>query len=158
MRAAVDLLPYAHPSVAGARALTGVLAPKSHWSPRDLARLTRIFATRAADELHQAARFDPVEPWRLRLAATEQVEVWLQTWTPWQGTGPHGHGDSAGAYTILLGELTGTWRPGQGRTRQAVRAAGSGASFAAGSVHSLQNRGSIEAISVHAYSPPLSQA
>jgi predicted metal-dependent enzyme (double-stranded beta helix superfamily) len=158
MRAAVDLLPYAHPSVAGARALTGVLAPRSNWSPRDLARLTRIFATRATEELHQAARFDPVEPWRLRLAATGQVEVWLQTWTPWQATGPHGHGDSAGAYTILLGELTGTWQTGRDRTRQAVRAAGSGASFVAGSVHSLQNRGSIEAISVHAYSPPLAQS
>ncbi len=158
MRAAVDLLPYAHPSVASARALTGVLAPRSHWSPRDLAKLTRVFATRAADELHQAARFHPVEPWRLRLAATEQVEVWLQTWIPWQATGPHGHGDSAGAYTILLGELTGTWRTGGGRAKQAVRSAGSGASFAAGSVHSLQNRGSIEAISVHAYSPLLLQS
>ena len=155
MRAAVDLLPYAHPSVAGAKALAGVLAPRPSWSERDLARLTRLFATRAADELHQAARFDPVEPWRLRLAATEQVEVWLQTWTPWQGTGPHGHSDSTGAYTILLGELTGTWRSGRGRTKSAVRGAGSGASFAAGSVHALQNRGSIEAISVHAYSPPL---
>ncbi len=155
MTAAVDLLPYAHPSVAGARALAGVLAPRPSWSQRDLARLTRIFATRGADELHQVARFDPVEPWRLRLAATEQVEVWLQTWSRWQGTGPHQHGGSAGAYTILLGELTGTWRSGRGRTKQAVRAAGSGASFSAGGVHSLHNRGSIEAISVHAYSPPL---
>ncbi|HST66540.1 MAG TPA: cysteine dioxygenase [Mycobacteriales bacterium] len=153
--AAVDLLPYAHPSVAGARGLAGVLAPRPRWSERDLARLTRLFATRAADELHQAARFDPVEPWQLLLAATEQVEVWLQTWTPWQGTGPHGHGQSAGAYTILLGELTGTWRSDRGRTRQAVRAAGASASFGAGSVHALQNRGAIEAITVHAYSPPL---
>ena len=53
---------------------------------------------------------------------------------------------------MLFGELTGTWLTGRGRTRQAVRAAGSGASFAAGSVHALQNRGVIEAISVHAYS------
>jgi predicted metal-dependent enzyme (double-stranded beta helix superfamily) len=156
MTLALDLLPYAHPSVAGARALTGVLAPRPSWSRRDLARLTRLFATRAADELHQAARFDPVQPWRLRLAATEQVEVWLQTWLPGQGTGPHQHGGAAGAYTILLGELTGTWRSGRGRTRQAVRVAGSGASFDPDGLHALQNRGTIEAISVHAYSPPLS--
>jgi hypothetical protein len=156
MTLAVDLLPYAHPAVAQARALAGVLAPRPSWSRRDLARLTRLFATRGADELHQAARFDPVEPWRLRLAATDQVEVWLQTWTPWQGTGPHGHDGSAGAYTVLLGELTGTWRTDRGRARQAVRAAGSGASFGADGVHSLQNRGAIEAISVHAFSPPLS--
>jgi Cysteine dioxygenase type I len=155
MRAVVDLLPYAHPSVAGARALTGVLAPRSDWTERDLARLTRLFATRAADELHQAARFDPVEPWRLRLAATEQVEVWLQTWIPWQGTGPHGHSGSAGGFTVLLGELTGTWQSGRGRSKQAVRAAGSGAAFGPGGMHALQNRGAMEAISVHAYSPPL---
>lgn len=155
MEAAVDLQPYAHPSVASARALAGVLAPRSSWSPRDLAKLTRLFATRATDELHQAARFDPLEPWRLRLAATDQVEVWLQTWTPGQGTGPHGHGDSAGAYTVLLGQLTATWRSGRGRSRQAVRVAGAGSSFDPGAIHSLRNRGTTEAISVHAYSPPL---
>ena len=38
-------LPYAHPSVAGAWALAGVLAPREGWSERDLARLTRRFAT-----------------------------------------------------------------------------------------------------------------
>ena len=43
-------LPYAHPSVAAARGLAGVLAPRERWSERDLARLTRLFATRAADE------------------------------------------------------------------------------------------------------------
>jgi len=56
-------LPYAHPSVAGVRALAGVLAPRESWSERDLARLTRRFATRAAEELHQTARFDRAERW-----------------------------------------------------------------------------------------------
>lgn len=153
MSLSVDLRPYAHPSVANARALAGVLAPRPSWSERDLTRLTKQFATRAAEELHQAARFDPIDRWRLLLARTEQVEVWLLTWTPWQGTGPHDHDGEAGAYTILLGELTGTWRDGRGRARQAVRAAGSSASFGPGQVHALCNRGTIEAISVHAYSP-----
>ena len=158
MTLAVDrgiTLPYAHPSVAGARALAGVLAPRQRWSERDLARLTRRFVTRAADELHRAARFEPIERWHLRLALTDDVEVWLRTWTPCQGTGQHGHGGAAGAYSVLHGELIETWRDGRGRVRQTTRPAGSSASYGADRVHTVQNRGTLEAISVHAYSPPL---
>jgi hypothetical protein len=147
-------LPYAHPSVSGARALAGVLAPRERWSERDLARLTRRFATRAAEELNLVARFDAVDRWHLRLALTEEVEVWLLTWTPWQGTGSHDHGGAAGAYTVLHGELTETWTDRRGRTKRSVRPAGSSASCGADRVHTVQNRGTLEAISVHAYSPP----
>ena len=147
-------LPYAHRSVSAARGLAGVLAPRGHWSERDLARLTRLFATRAADQLHLAARFDAVERWRLALAATDEVEVWLLTWTPYQGTGPHDHGGAAGAYTVLHGELTETWQDHRGRTKRTVRPAGSSASYGPDRVHAVQNRGMLEAISVHAYSPP----
>jgi predicted metal-dependent enzyme (double-stranded beta helix superfamily) len=152
MTVTVDFAPWAHPMIANLRPLAGVLAPREQWSERDLGRLTKQFATRAAEELHQLARFDLVERWRLPLARTEQVEVWLLTWTPWQGIGPHDHDGTAGAYTVLLGELTGTWRDGRGRAKQAVRAAGSGATIEPGRIHSVQNRGTIEAISVHAYS------
>jgi hypothetical protein len=147
-------LPYAHASVATARALAGVLAPRERWSERDLARLTRRFATGAAEELHLTARFDRADRWHLRLALTEQVEVWLLTWTPWQGTEHHDHGGAVGAYTVLHGELTETWTDRRGQTRRTVRPAGSSASFGASRVHSVQNRGTLEAISVHAYSPP----
>jgi hypothetical protein len=152
MTIALDLrLPWAHPAVANLQALTGVLAPRENWSERELGRLTRKFAVRAGEELHHVARFDGVDPWRMCLARTDQIEIWLQTWTPWQGTGPHGHDGAAGAYTVLLGELTGTWRNGRGRAKQAVRAAGSGATFGPGRMHALQNRGTIEAISLHAF-------
>jgi hypothetical protein len=147
-------LPYAHPSVAGARGLAGVLAPRERWSRRDLARLTRRFIGHAAEELHQAARFDPVERWALRLALTDEVEVWLLTWTPWQGTGPHDHGGATGAYSVLLGELTETWRDSRDRLRESSRPAGSSTSYGFDRAHTVENRGTIEAISVHAYSPP----
>jgi predicted metal-dependent enzyme (double-stranded beta helix superfamily) len=150
----VDELPYAHPAVSGVRALAGVLAPRERWSQRDLARLTKRFATRAADELYLVARFDPVHPWRLRLAVTEQVEVWLLTWTPWQGTGDHDHGGALGAYTVLHGELTETWTDRPDRSKGSLRPAGSSESFGPDRVHVVQNRGTMEAISVHAYSPP----
>jgi len=80
--------------------------------------------TRAADELHLAARFDPADRWHLRLALTEEVEVWLLTWMPWQGTGEHDHGGAAGAYTVLHGELTETWLDHRGRGRRTVRPPG----------------------------------
>ena len=147
-------LPYAHPAVAGVRALAGVLAPRGQWSERDLARLTRQFVTRAAEPLYLAARFDADDRWHLPLALTDEVEVWLLTWTPWQGTGSHDHGGAAGAYTVLHGELTETWTDRRGRTRRSVRPAGSSTSYGPDRVHSVQNRGTLEAISVHAYSPP----
>lgn len=147
-------LPYAHPSVAKLRALAGVLAPRQRWSEADLARLTRRFTTGAAEELYLAARFDRAERWHLRLALTDEVEVWLLTWTPWQGTEQHDHGGALGAYSVLHGELTESWTDRRGRRKRIVRPARSSASFGADRVHSVQNRGALEAISVHAYSPP----
>lgn len=147
--------PYAHPSVVAARPLTGVLAPRADWSPADLRRLTRLFVDRAATELHRAARFDPVSRWYLRLALTEQVEVWLLTWTPGQSTRPHDHGGASGAYTVLDGQLTETWRDGPARSRRATWRRGRGSAFGPDRVHTVQNTGVLDAISVHAYSPPL---
>jgi len=147
-------LPYAHPAVASARALAGVLAPRQHWSERDLARLTRRFATRAAEQLYLAARFDARDRWHLRLALTEEVEVWLLTWTRGQGTGSHDHGGASGAYTVLHGALTETWTDRRGRRKRTIRAAGSSTSYGPDRVHTVQNCGTLEAISVHAYSPP----
>jgi hypothetical protein len=143
--------PYAHPSVAGARALAGVLAPRPHWSPADLRKVSRLFASRAADELHRVARFDPASRWRLQLARTGGVEVWLETWTPGQsgvGAGP----GAASAYTVLDGELTETW-PGGAGLRRARRRPGRGAAAGPDRPHTLHNLGLLPAISVHAYAP-----
>jgi hypothetical protein len=148
----VDLdrrVPYAHPSVAGASPLAGVLAPRPQWSAADLRRLTRRFVDRAAPELHRAARFDPASRWRLRLARTDQVEVWLVTWTPGQASSWHDH-EAASAYTLLDGELTETWPGGRRGTRRACRRPGRGAATGPRRPHTLQNLGALPAISVHA--------
>ena len=141
--------PYAHPSIAAARPLAGVLAPRPHWSPAALRRLTRIFAARAGGELHRAARVDPGTRWRLRLASSGQVEVWLVTWLPGQASAWHEH-DTASAYTVLDGELTETWPHGRAGTRRAHRRPGRGSASGPGQLHTLQNLGVIPAISVHA--------
>ncbi len=160
MTATLDLgdlgsLPYAYPTLAGLPELPGLLAPRRHWSPGDLARLSRQVARYGAAELRRLARFDPVDRWYLRLALTEDVEVWMLTWTPGQHTRPHDHGGASGAYTVLLGELAETWRDGGGPSRRGRRPVGSGSAFGPERVHVVRNESTLDAVSVHAYSPPL---
>ena len=148
-------LPYAHPALAALRPLgSGLLAGREGWNAAELGRLARRVAAGAAGELHLAARFDPANRWFLRLALTEEVEVWLLTWTPGQGTRPHDHGGASGAFTVLRGELTETWRDGPVQARRATKARGHGSAFGPERVHTVANRGRQDAVSVHAYSPP----
>jgi predicted metal-dependent enzyme (double-stranded beta helix superfamily) len=143
---------YVHPALLPvATAISG----RGDWPVGDLARLTRLLATDLPDQLRAQAVHDPAERWYLRLALTEQVEVWLLTWTPGQATTPHDHGGAAGSYTVLDGRLTEVWRDGSGPARRAVRAAGSASAFGPERVHVVRNDGILDATSVHAYSPPL---
>ena len=143
---------YVHPALLPvASAVTG----RGDWPVGDLARLTRLLAADAAPALRAEAVHDPVERWYLRLALTEHVEVWLLTWTPGQATRPHDHGGASGSYTVLDGVLTESWRDGPGATHRAVRPHGTGSAFGPDRVHVVANRGSRNATSVHAYSPPL---
>jgi predicted metal-dependent enzyme (double-stranded beta helix superfamily) len=144
--------PYVHPAVRPFRSLVG---DRPAWTLADLARLTRLLADGAPDALRFEAVHDPAERWYLRLALTHQVEVWLLSWTPGQATRPHDHGGAAGAYTVLDGELTETWRDGPVRARSAVRTPGLGSAFGPTRVHRVANAGPDDATSVHAYSPPL---
>jgi len=143
---------YVHPALLPvASAVTG----RSDWPVGDLARLTRLLTTDLAAALRAEAVHNPFERWYLRLALTEQVEVWLLTWTPGQATRPHDHGGAAGSYTVLDGVLTETWRDGAGPTHRAVRPHRTGSAFGSDRVHVVANQGSRNATSVHAYSPPL---
>ena len=145
-------LPHVHPAI---RPFRSLVADRPAWTLSDLTRLTRLLADGAPDALRFEAVHDPAERWYLRLALTEQVEVWLLTWTPGQGTVPHHHGGASGAYTVLDGELTETWRDGPVRSRSAVRTPGLGSAFGPRRVHRVANAARYDATSVHAYSPPL---
>ena len=143
---------YVHPALLPvASAVTG----RGDWPVGDLARLTRLLTTDLAAALRAEAVHNPFERWYLRLALTEQVEVWLLTWTPGQATRPHDHGGAAGSYTVLDGVLTETWGDGAGPTHRAVRPHRTGSAFGPDRVHVVANQGSRNATSVHAYSPPL---
>ncbi len=152
MTATILALPHVHPAV---RPFRSLLADRPEWTLADLARLTQLLADGAQDALRFEAVHDPAERWYLRLALTEQVEVWLLTWSPGQATRPHHHGGAAGAYTVLDGELTETWRDGPVRSRRAARSPGLGSAFGPERVHRVANDSLEDATSVHAYSPPL---
>jgi predicted metal-dependent enzyme (double-stranded beta helix superfamily) len=130
----------------------------------DLTVLTRA----VADEVRSGrytATVDAACRWSQRLHADAYLDIWLIGWAPTQAAELHDHGGSLGALTVVEGELS-EWRwssseadradgGGHGLHRRALRA-GRGAAFALGHVHDVSNRATDPAVSVHAYSPPLS--
>ena len=99
---------------------------------------------------------DPDERWHVRLLRDERVDVWLISWTTDQGTQLHDHGGSLGAYTVVSGELSeARWDPVTAQLTDQVVAAGDAVAFGTSYVHDVRNIRSTTAVSVHAYSPPL---
>jgi len=119
----------------------------------ELAALTQRYAEDVRAGCYQV-QADPEERWHVRLHCDEQVDVWLISWTQAQGTELHDHGGSAGAFTVVEGTLTeSVWSVGG--LRENARAAGETVAFGEHYVHDVTNREVPVAVSVHAYSPPL---
>ncbi|MGB3443312.1 MAG: cysteine dioxygenase family protein [Actinophytocola sp.] len=125
------------------------------WTPNELRDLVDTIGTIYRDELLAQVRFASPQRWWARLELTEEVEVWLLSWLPGQHTAPHDHGGASGAFSVVLGTLSETYRyPG---TEVGNRSHGTGAAlgFGAGRAHQVWNTTVEKAASVHAYSPPL---
>lgn len=125
-------------------------------SPADLAR--RLAAS--PDLWLPAVRFDPAARVHTRISATENLEAWLLTWLPGQGTDVHDHGGSAGALVVLAGTLA-EWTPvrsrvfgPKGRTRRLRQ--GDVRPFGPDHIHQVRNDQLEPAISLHVYAPRLS--
>jgi hypothetical protein len=121
----------------------------------DLAELTRSVAAQVRTGAHDVV-LDPLSRWYRRLYADPFVDVWLISWATEQATELHDHAGSLGALTVVSGELEEErWVSAErGLRRRRVRA-GKGATFALGHVHDVVNTRQAHAVSVHAYSPPL---
>jgi quercetin dioxygenase-like cupin family protein len=115
-----------------------------------LAGIARSVAERPDEWIHRV-RLNPEGRWYERLSAGRDHEVWLISWLPGQATGFHDHGESEGAFTVVLGRLE-EREPGAART---VVAGGSW-TFGRDYVHDVRNSSDAPAVSVHVYSPPLS--
>ncbi len=129
--------------------------------PRQLAEQVRLVAATPRDWMSRV-RLSPDERWYERVHADEQYEVWLISWLPGQGTGFHDHGGSAGAFGVVWGALeqhqagtagTATWPS----VTAAPVTAGQVRSFGPAYVHDVRNTSEAVAVSVHAYSPPLTE-
>ncbi|GGO88109.1 cysteine dioxygenase [Nocardioides phosphati] len=135
----------------------------------ELAAWTRRVADQVRSGEHEI-HADTDHRWHARVHCDDQVDVWLISWTADQGTELHDHGGSAGAFTVVQGRLTETaWsggiapadegarsrRPGQ--LTDLVREAGETSVFGGHYVHDVRNLAEEVAVSVHAYSPPLSR-
>lgn len=128
---------------------------RAQWTPRELRDLTATVAAELTTPLLGVLHYGHTHRWWARLALTPGVELWLLSWLPGQGTGPHDHGGAAGAFTVLLGELAESYRYPAGPIRGLGHTVGSAIGFGAGRAHDLRNTVGAPAASVHAYSPPL---
>lgn len=122
--------------------------------PLPLDELADIAASVAAGDCWAAhARVDAQHRHHVRLLGTEMYEAWLLGWAPGQHVGMHDHGDAAGAYFVLTGQL----REALPQRRRSVLDLGAGATgvVAPGQLHDVGNASDAAALSIHVYSPPL---
>jgi predicted metal-dependent enzyme (double-stranded beta helix superfamily) len=138
-----------------ALAVPGPVRPSFPVSPLELARLVSVVASQSA-RWQPTVRFDPARRWFAQLELTTDLEVWLLSWLPGQGTGFHDHGAAVGAFTVAQGELTERTVPaGRAVAASRVFTAGQARPFGPAHVHDVVNTSPAPAVSVHAYSPPL---
>ena len=125
------------------------------WAPQALLDLVGAVADDPS-RWRDAVRFDAGTRQWARLPAPDGAELWLLTWLPDQSTDLHDPGSSAAALTVVSGVLEEVRADADGRRTTSVLTSGDGVHLAAGVVHDVGNRGTAPAVSVHAYSPPLS--
>ncbi len=143
-------------AVLASPSLSALVRPRGpQWTPAEL----RTLVAEVGGSFHQAllaqVRFASPRRWWSRLALTEEVEVWLLSWLPGQHTEPHDHGGASGAFSVVLGSLSETYRYPGGAIERRTHGAGSALGFGPGRAHQVWNTGLVKAASVHAYSPPL---
>lgn len=104
---------------------------------------------------HSLVRYDAARRWFHRMELTDCYEVWLLSWQPGQGTGFHDHGGSRGAFAVACGDLQEQTVRGMSQVVTRTVTGGQVRSFGARFIHHVANNGTVPAVSVHAYSPPL---
>ncbi len=125
-------------------------------TPKQLAvAVHRLVATPA--EWVARVRLDLEGRWYEQIRMADNYEAWLISWMPGQSTGFHDHGGANGAFGVVWGDLDECAVSRDGATAL-VNRVGSGAvrSFGPRYVHDVRNTSAAAvAVSVHAYSPPL---
>ena len=136
-----------------------VLAPvRRPFTPLELVEHARWFADEVGAGRYPYVQYDAANRWHQRLYRDPRFDIWLISWLPSQGTQLHDHGGSSGAFSVLSGELSeAVYRrdPSTGSLSEFQRSAGTAIGFGPRYVHDVRNLSDEPAVSVHAYSPPL---
>jgi hypothetical protein len=125
-------------------------------TPKQLAAEVRRLTSTPAERVARV-RLDPEGRWYEQIPVNDACELWLISWLPDQSTGFHDHGGANGAFGVVWGQLDEHVVRGAAVSAAKMVPAGKVRSFGPRHVHDVRNSsaGSV-AVSVHAYSPPLS--
>jgi quercetin dioxygenase-like cupin family protein len=101
-------------------------------------------------------RHDPEERVYELVHRDADVELYLVCWMPGHDTGFHDHDDSAAAITVLEGEITEERLSISGAVKRTLE---KNATVTIGkeAIHRVKHAGNEPAVTLHAYSPPLSR-
>jgi predicted metal-dependent enzyme (double-stranded beta helix superfamily) len=126
-------------------------------TPQQLAAEVRRLTANPAEWVTRV-RLDPEGRWYEQIRVNDACELWLISWLPGQSTGFHDHGGANGAFGVVWGQLEEhTVAREKVSPRATVITAGKVRPFGPHHVHDVRNASAgTVAVSVHAYSPPLS--
>ncbi|MFJ3221120.1 cysteine dioxygenase [Kitasatospora sp. NPDC086801] len=126
--------------------------------PTTVAGHARLIREIAADRARwePLVRYDALTRWYARLETGPGYEVWLLSWLPGQSSGFHDHGESSGVMTVVQGELIERSLTHAGEGARTLRPGGQRV-FSSGYLHEVVN-GTLEpAVSIHLYTPGLTE-
>ncbi|MDX6286837.1 MAG: hypothetical protein QOG53_2322 [Frankiales bacterium] len=112
---------------------------------------------RAQDGWRHQIQYDENDRYTFLLHADDDVDIWLCTWLAGQRTSLHDHGGSAGAIAVVTGQLTESRLARGGRIGRRRIRAGRSSLVTPNVVHDVRNDKQRPAVSIHAYSPPLTR-
>ncbi|MFF1874404.1 cysteine dioxygenase family protein [Streptomyces sp. CB03911] len=126
--------------------------------PTTVAGYAQLVREIAADRARwePLVRYDALTRWYARLETGPGYEVWLLSWLPGQSSGFHDHGDSSGVMTVVGGELVERSLTHAGEGARTLRPGGQRV-FSSGYLHEVVNASLEPAVSIHLYSPGLTE-
>jgi rhodanese-related sulfurtransferase/mannose-6-phosphate isomerase-like protein (cupin superfamily) len=118
-------------------------------TPDELANIVSLFAS--SDGWLDRVQLRAEHRWYERLYHGRDHDIWVISWMPGQSTGFHDHGASSGAFVVAIGILE-EHRPGD---QPLLIPPGKSRAFGPDYAHDVRNVSLAPAVSIHAYSPPL---
>ena len=147
--------PLPGPSAAGVglAALRERLPQDRTATPRELRGLVEAVG-RDPQVWQDAVHHEQAQRHYRRIWLGEHLDIWINTWPDGSETTLHNHGGSSGAYHVVAGGLTEDWVR-DGALRRRLLTTGTTSAFGPEHVHDVGSRDGSPAVSIHAYSPPL---